>query len=240
MSRLPALLAMALRELWISFRLLLVLALLLLAGLPAVLLPNTVTPRLAGAPLDALEWLSLGLAVALSLVAGIAAVTLSTERTRGSAGWMVVRTVPRASILLAWFCAFAVLLLVGFAPTAVLAWLSLGVAVLPEGPMPLAAAMVSAACVGLAAIALGLLVGSLLPPWPALVLTTAPVAALLVLAAAGEGAWWTLPAGGLDILAELDTAPRPVADALRAGGAALGVAAVTFFLAAAAFERADL
>jgi hypothetical protein len=239
-SRFPALLAIAVRELFISFRLLLVLALLLVAGLPVALLPHAVTPGLAGAPPDALEWFGLGLAMALSLVAGIAAATLATERMRGSAGWMVVRAVPRATILLAWFCAFAMLLVIGLAPVGLLAWLALGAAVMPEGPMPLVAALVSAACSGLAAVALAFLVGSLLPPWPALVLTAVPVAAVLLRAAAGEGGWWTIPAGGLDILAQLDMAQRPVADALRAGGAALGVAAVTFFLAAAAFERADL
>ncbi len=240
MSRFRTLVALALRELWISFRLLLVLALLLIAGLPAALLPRPLTPDLAGATPDPLEWLAIGLAAALSLVAGISAATNAAERTPGSAGWMVARTVPRTSIVLAWFAAFATLLVLGLLPAAFLAWVSLGAAVPPAGPLPLIAAVGSTVCCGLAAIALGLLMGSLVPPWPALVLATVPVAALLLLATTGQGGWWTLPAGGLGILAQLDTASRPVADALRAGGAALGVAAVTLGLGAAAFERADL
>ena len=240
MTRFRTLVGLALRELWISFRLLLVLALLLLAGLPAALLPHAVTPDLAGAPPDALGWFALALAGALSLVAGISAATLAGERRRGAAGWMAVRAVPRASIVLAWFTAFAALVLLGLVPTALLVWLSLGAAVLPGGPIPLVAVTASAGCTGLAAIALGLLSGSLLPPWPALVAATVPAAALLLLSAAGQGGWWTVPAGGLDTLARLDAAARPVADALRAGGVALSVAAAALVLAVAAFERADL
>lgn len=240
MSRFLALVGLALRELWISFRLLLVVAVLLAAGLPAALLPHAVTPNLAGAPPDALGWFALALAVALALVAGIAAATLAGERRNGAPGWMAVRAVPRASIVLAWFTAFAVLLLLGLVPTALLAWLALGAAVLPAGPMPLVAVTASAACSGLAAIALGLLSGTLLPPWPALALAATPAAAILLLAAIGQGGWWTLPAGGLDVLARLDTVERPVGDALRASGAALGLAGGLLVLAAAAFERADL
>jgi hypothetical protein len=44
----------------------------------------------------------------------------------------------------------------------------------------------------------------------------------------------------LRVLATLDTAARPVADALRAGGLALGLAAVLLVLAVMAFDRADL
>ncbi len=240
MSRFATLTGLALRELWITFRLLLVVALLLAAGLPAALLPHMVTPDLTGAPPDTLGWFALALAAALALVSGIAAATLAGERRRGAAGWMAVRAVPRASILLAWFAAFGLLVVLGLIPTALLAWLALGAAILPTGPLPLVAVTASAACTALAAVALGLLSGSLLPPWQALVLATLPAAAVLLTAAAGQGGWWTLPAGGLDVLARLDTVARPVADALRSGGAALGGAALTLVLAAAAFERADL
>ena len=240
MSRFLTLVGLALRELWISFRLLLVVALLLLAGLPAALLPHAVTPDLAGAPPDALGWFALALAVAISLVAGIAGSTLAGERRRGAAGWMSVRAVPRPSIVLAWFTAFGVLLLLGLVPTALLAWLSLGSTVLPGGPTPLVAAAASAGCTGLAAVALGMLSGSLLPPWPALVAATIPAAAVLLLSAAGQIGWWTVPADALEVLAHLDTTQRPIADSLRAGGAALGVASVLLVLAVVAFERADL
>ena len=240
MSRFLTLVGLALRELWISFRLLVVMALLIGAGLPAALLSQAVTPDLAGAPPDALGWFALALAAALALVSGIAAATLADERRRGAAGWMAVRAVPRASIVLAWFTAFGALLTLGLVPLALLAWLSLGAAVLPGGALPLVAVTASAGCTGMAAIALGLLSGSLLPPWPALVVAALPTAAVLLLTAAGQAGWWSLPAGGLDVLARLDAAARPVADAMRAGGAALGVAAVTLVLATAAFERADL
>jgi hypothetical protein len=49
-----------------------------------------------------------------------------------------------------------------------------------------------------------------------------------------------MPADGLRVLATLDAAARPVADSLRAAGAALGLASVLLIAAVMAFERADL
>ena len=163
MTRFATLTGMALRELWISFRLLLVLGALLLAALPAALLPHVMSPDLAGAPPDPLTWQAIGLCLALGLVAGVAAGTLAAERRRGTAGWLTGRSVPRAAVAVSWFAAFAVLLVAGLAPLAAVTWLSLS-PFLPDGPLPLVAAMVAAGSAGLAAVAAGLVLGAALPP----------------------------------------------------------------------------
>jgi hypothetical protein len=100
--------------------------------------------------------------------------------------------------------------------------------------------MASTACAGLAAISLGLLAGATLPWLISAVGTALASGALLLPPVLGQAGWWWLPADGLRVLATLDTAARPVADALRAGGLALGLAAVLLVLAVVAFERADL
>src|SRR5689334_16434810 len=90
---------MAVRELWISFRLLPLIALPVIAGLVALLVssdPDRVQPTLA--------W---GMGVVAALAAGMAAAAWAMERRRGTAGWLSMRAVPRASILIAWFVGLA-------------------------------------------------------------------------------------------------------------------------------------
>lgn len=241
MSRFVALTRLALQELWISFRLLLVLAALLMAVLPPALLPHAPTPDLAGAPPDPLAWFALALAGALTLAATLAAATLASERRRGTAGWLASWAVPRVVILLTWFAAFGALLVAGLALAGALAWISVGGGVLlPDAGAAFVAALLATACAGLAAVALGLAAGSLLPPAAAGLLTALLAGALLVGAAVGPPSWLTLPAGGLSVLATLEHAARPIADASRAGGAALLASALLIPLAAAGFELADL
>jgi len=231
---------LALHELWISFRLLTVVGVVLLASLPAALLPHSYAPNLAGAPPDALGWYAIALAAALIAVASIAAATLARERRRGTAGWIAVRAVPRQTILLAWFAVFVLLLIVALVPAAVAGWLSLIPELPPTGPLPFVASQVAVAGAGCAAIALGLLAGAVLPPLPAasatLLLTTPP----LLGAATEQWGWAALPGGGLSVLANLTAGGRPIADALLAGGTALAVTAVLLLAAVAAFERAEL
>ena len=242
MSRLVTLTGLALRELWISFRLLLLLGLLLLAAMPPALLPQVLTPDLAGAPPDPLTWFAVALAVAISVVSAVAAATFAAERGRGAAGWVVLRAVPRPTILLAWLAAFTLLLVAGLVPAGALTWISVaGAPLLFAAGGPFAAALLATACAGVAAIALGLLAGGLLPPLLAGALTLLIAGGTLLAAALGEPpGMLTLPAGGLSVLATLDEAARPVADSLRAAGAALATAAVLLAVAAAGFERADL
>lgn len=240
MTRLAPVTGLALHELWISFRLLVVVGLLLLASLPAALLPSTLTPSVAGAPPGALGWFSVALAVALSLAAAVAAATVARERRRGTAGWLAVRAVPRSSILIAWFVAFAALELASLVPTGLIGWLSLENALPPGGPAPFAAALAAIAAAGFAGLAIGHIAGSFLRP------ILAAMAALLLTAPALVGSaaeLWDLPglpSGGFAVLAGLATDRRPIADSLLAAGAALALTALLLVMADAAFERADL
>jgi len=235
---------LALRELWISFRALLVVGVLILAALPSALLPHT-TPALATTSLESpLEWFAIGLALAMGVIGGLAAAALSRERQRGSAGWLVIRAVPRHVILLGWFAAFALLLLVGLLPAATLVWLTVAAPASDVGEAwPYVAPVAGAWAVGAAAVAIGLLLGALLNPLPATtiaLLGTGTPLLLTVLSVAPVLSTAPAPAAGLAILGDLPNQARPVADALRASGASLVVAAVALILAAAVLGRADL
>jgi ABC-type transport system involved in multi-copper enzyme maturation permease subunit len=235
---------LALRELWISFRLLLVVGVLILAAVPSAILPHT-TPALATTQLESpLAWFAIGLALALPVVGAIAAAALSRERRRGSAGWLVIRAVPRPVILLGWFAAFVLLVVVGLLPAATLVWLTVaGPASEFRDPWPFLAPLIGTWAAGTAVVAIGLLLGVLLTPWPAGLLTLLLTITLLLSAVLGVAQLLSAapaPAAGLAILGDLPNQARPVADALRAGGSSLVVAAVALVLAIAALGRADL
>ncbi|HET6381003.1 MAG TPA: hypothetical protein VFH63_08260 [candidate division Zixibacteria bacterium] len=241
MRRLALLTWLSLRELWMTFRLLAGLALLLAAALPLALLPPEVVPDLAGAPPDRLGWFAMALAGAVAAIAALAAQTLAIERRRGSVGWLALRAVPRSSILLGWFVAFAVLLVLGLAPAAVLAWLALGFdPALVARPGAFAAAQAGVFVSGLASVAFGLLAGALLPRLAAVLLTALAAGTILlatVLVPLDASGW---PFASLAALAHLDDAITPIADSLRATGLALALTAGLLLLAGAALDRADL
>jgi ABC-type transport system involved in multi-copper enzyme maturation permease subunit len=241
-SRFLAVTGLALRELWISFRLLFVMGLLLLAALPGAIVPVPGGDPLASAN-DHIQPFAVGLAAGLALAAGVAAGTISAERQRGTAGWLVSRAVPRATIVAGWFAAFAVVMVIGIGPAALLAWLSLGPLGEIVDPVAFAVTVAAAWGVGLAALALGLLLGSLFATLPAMLLSGAVTAALLMPAVTlGLPALVTPPAPGVPfaILADLADAARPISDSVRAGGAALAASALLLLLASAVMGRADL
>jgi ABC-type transport system involved in multi-copper enzyme maturation permease subunit len=242
-NRLLTVTGLALRELWISFRLLVAVALLIVAALPTALLPNA-PQDLVGGEWTSLQLAAIGLAVALALVAGLAAGALAGERRRGTIGWLVSRSVPRAVVMLGWFGAFALVLLLGLAPAGALLWLTLGSATEAlGGPAALAIPLLASWAAGLAAVALGLVLGSLLPGVPAALVTSVLVGLALVPGAAGlapDLAASPAPAAGLAVIAGLLEASRPIADSLRSAGASLVGAAAALVLGAAALGRADL
>jgi hypothetical protein len=242
-SRFLTVTGLAMRELWISFRLLVAVAAMLLAALPTALLSHSPV-ELAGTAWMPLQLFAIGLAGALALVAGMSAAALAGERERGTIGWLVNRAVPRPIVLLAWFSAFALVIGLALIPSAVLAWLTQGEANQGVGgPVAFVAPVVAAWAAGLASVALGLTLGSRLPPMPAAVITILAVAGLLMPAASGAvpglGAP-PAPGAGLAILADLGEAARPIADSLRSAGAALTAAGVALAVGSAALSRADL
>jgi hypothetical protein len=241
MTRIPLLGGFALRELWISFRLLTLLCALLATVLPVVLLPRTTTAILADPPPGPLTWYAVATAAALALAAGVAAWSLAAMRRNGIAAWLAVRAVPRASILLGWFIATGLVVLAGVAGAALLGWMSLGsgseVFVTGAGYATTVIAIVAA---GLVAVATGLLCGSALGPRPAALLAVVVVAAAGLATAGGLSGATPNPLGGLALLGRLEAEHRPVADGLVATGLALAASAGLLVAASAVIDRADL
>lgn len=241
MTRIPLLSGFAMRELWISFRLLTLLCAMLAAVLPVVLLPRTTTAILADPPPGPLTWYAIATAVALALAAGIAAWSLAAMRRTGTAAWLAVRAVPRASILLGWFVATGLIVVAGVAGAALLGWLSLGsgseVLVTGAGYATTAVAIIAG---GFVAVATGLLCGSGLGPRPAALLAVAVIALAGLATASGLLGSTPNPLGGLVLLATLESEHRPVADGLVATGLALASSAGLLVAAAAVIDRVDL
>jgi hypothetical protein len=230
---------MALRELWISFRLI------PLVGIPVLggMLVSAVPPEFAGetAVGGAAFWYAAAAATAICVASGLAALTMSRERRRGTAAWMAVRAVPRSTVLGSWFLAFALLVCLGLVLGSVGAWLAaIGRAETSPDALPFAAAVAAAASTALAAVAAGLLIGTTMPPLPATMLAVAGTVPLVAVAFLAPLNALPLPIGGLGLLTHLDSAVRPVGSALQSAGAALAAAAVLMVLAGAALERGEL
>jgi hypothetical protein len=232
MSLVPAVTWLAVRELWISFRLIGVIALFLLAGALAALLPSLGQRQPAG-------WYAIALGVASAGAGALTAGVLSGERRRGTAAWLASRAVPRVTLLVGWFLALLGAGVAGFVPGAALAWLT----ILPAAPVldpPRFALVVLAVGSGaLAALALGMLTGALLPPRRAIVLTIVLCIAVAAAALAVPALRGFTPASGYFLLAEAPTG-SPVGRAVQAIGIGLASAALLLTLAGVALERADL
>jgi ABC-type transport system involved in multi-copper enzyme maturation permease subunit len=224
---------MAVRELWISFRLLALLALPVVAGLVALLVssdPDRVQPTLA--------W---GMGVVAALAAGMAAAALAMERQRGTAGWLSMRAVPRASILIAWFLGLATPMLVGIAGGSLLVWLGSGTQPTPPPDAPAYAALAAAAAgAALQALAIGLLFGSFLPSMVAALVAVLGSGVLL-----GAGLLIVtepplIPTAGLGLLAQAIDLLRPMADGLQALGLGLTLTGLLLGASLLIFDRVDL
>src|SRR5207247_5739610 len=134
----------------------------------------------------------------------------------------VVRAVPRSTVLVSWFLALAMLLAIGIGLGGMGAWLTvLERAETTPDAIPFIAAVAASLATGWAAVALGLLVGTLFGRRGAALVALLACGLVLGLAVAGPLAMPSLPTAGLGLLASLDQAVRPVSDAFRAAGGAL-------------------
>jgi ABC-type transport system involved in multi-copper enzyme maturation permease subunit len=231
-SLFPAVTWLAVRELWISFRLVTIIALFLLAGALVALLPGLGQRHPA-------SWYAIGLAVASAAAGGLTAAILSVERKRGTAAWLASRAVPRVTLLVGWFIALLAAAVAGFVPGSALAWFAIMPASPALDPQRFAVGLLAAGSGSLVCVALGMLAGALLPPARATLLT------LLVCAAAAAGslavpdARSLTPASGYFLLAEVP-AGWPLGRALQAIGIGLATTALLLAAAGLALERADL
>ena len=239
MNRYRTLSWMAIREMWISFRLIGVLGLPLLGGLLAIVAP----PDLAAVTAvgSAAFWYAVGASVAIAVAAGLAARTMADERRRGTVAWMAVRAVPRSAVFLSWFIAFGLLLAAGIVLGSIGAWLAaLSHAEATPDAIPYGAAVGATIGAGLAAVALGLLIGTVLPATPGTILAGALGAAAVAAAIALAPGALPGPVGGIGLLAHLDAARRPLGDAMGSAGVALATTSVLLILGVAGLERSDL
>jgi ABC-type transport system involved in multi-copper enzyme maturation permease subunit len=220
---------LAVRELWISFRLLMLLVAHVGVGAIIGLLP-------APAADTTLTRLAVGLGVAIVVGCGVAADALSTERALGRAGWLVTRSISRATLLLGWFVALGGVTLLGLGATGILGWLTVVSPVPPVEPGAFAAVLAGAAAMALAGLAIGLLLGALLRRsvaiLAALVLGTILIGAALIVAPSS-----LVP---LAALADLATLERPIGDGVRGTGIFLAVTGAAMAAARLALGRVDL
>jgi hypothetical protein len=230
---------MALRELWISFRLIPVVGLPILAGMAVIAMPAELggASAIAGAGF----WFAVGAGASICVAASLAASTLAHERRRGTVAWMAVRAVPRSAVLVSWFVGFGLLLVGGIVVGSVGAWLAaISRAEAPIDPIPFMAAVAALACTALVTLAAALCAGTILGRGVAAILVLLASGAFVAATILGPPEGWLLPTTGIGLLADLGSAARPIGDALRSGGTALAGAAVLLLLAAAVLERADL
>ncbi|MGH2402080.1 MAG: hypothetical protein ACRDE6_05160 [Candidatus Limnocylindria bacterium] len=221
---------LALRELWISFRLLLLLAAYVGAGAAVALIPAPMPTTLAR--------LAIGLAASSVVGAAVAAWSLARERGLGRAGWLATRSIPRATILLGWFLALAIVGTLGLGAAGILGWLAAsgsGAATVPD-PFAFGVIVASIGCVGVGLLGLGLLLGTFLQPGTATLLA-------VVLGSAVLGVpWLAVPrlATPPEALALLPGLANPVTVAAQGAGMSLAAAAVLLLLARVVLDRVDL
>jgi len=222
----------ALRELWMSFRILLILVAFAGGSAILVLVPS--------APAVTLDRLAIGLGVATVVASAVAAWTLSVERAAGRAGWLVTRSVSRGTYLVGWFIGLASVTVVGVIGSSLLGWLTTAAVPIPIEGIAFAAAVVAVMTTAVAAVALGLAVGALLPPLPAAAVAAVACAAsgLLILFASGGST--AVPGAAYLLVSRLGAPQSVLTDALRAAGIGLVQIAVLFVIARAAIERAEL
>jgi len=223
---------LATRELWMTFRLLLVLIVSVGAGAVVGLLPARLPETMAR--------LAAGLGLAIAVAAAVAAWSLAEERVSGRAGWLVTRSVARSTYLAGWYFALVLVPAIGLAAGALLGWLAIpGGAVTVAALEYLSVFLAVATTLG-ATVALGLLAGALLRPPAAMIVTLvicAGAAAGAILAQ--EPAAW-LPGGPLLLLARVAGSDPVTADALRAAGIGLALTAAVLVACRIALERTDL
>lgn len=231
MSQAVTVARLATRELFMTFRLLLVLLVSAGAGVIVGLLP---------APSGEMTRLAAGFGIAIVVAAVVAAGSLAEERLSGRTGWLITRSVARATYLLGWYGALLLVAVGGLAAGALLGWLSI-----PPGSVVIdvteyVAAIAGVAATGGLALAVGLLAGALLRPRRAMIVTIAlcAVATILVILLPTLTVW--LPGGPLVALARTPEAEPVVEEALRAAGIGLVLAAAILVGCRVALERADL
>jgi ABC-type transport system involved in multi-copper enzyme maturation permease subunit len=228
MSQAGVVTRLAVRELWISFRLLALLAAYVGVGAIVALLPAP--------PGTTLIRFSVGLAAAMIVGCAITADALSTERALGRTGWLVTRSISRATLLVGWFAAVAGVTLLGLGAAGLLGWLAIASPIAPVTPLAFAVVLGGVAAMCLAFVAVGLLIGSMLRPFfSAAAAMVVGVVAVTVGVSVAPGS--VLP---LAALADLVVLNRPIGDGIQGAGTFLAATGAALVAARLALGRVDL
>lgn len=231
MSHVTVVTRLALRELWISFRLLLVLV--AFVGIGSAV-------ALVSAPLGTtLARLGIGLGAATGVAAAVAALSMAEERIQGRAGWLVVRAVSRGALMGGWFVAVGIVVLIGTAIAGALGWFAAAAVSVRLDVVAFASVMGAIGSGALAAVALGLVIGTRFPARAAMVMA---LTACLVIGAISwlvPEAATLLPGGAVATLPTIGDS-AVVAPSLRSAGIGLAAAALLLVLGRLSLERADL
>lgn len=223
---------LALRELWISFRLFGV-----LAGFVAVAALVALLPAALPATL---ERLALGLGAATCLTAGVAAWSMAEERQTGRAGWLVTRSLPRGTLLVGWFVAIAGTGLASLAAAGILGWLAASNVAVRLAPAGYLSALAGVGAALMAAIALGLLAGTVLRVVPAALIAVVLLGAAIAVAWSMANDPSIIPGGAYAVLASLEEPGTAIGSGLRAAGIGLAVTAAALVAGRLLLERAEL
>ncbi len=232
MSQSGTMVWLAIRELWISFRLIALLVAFVGAGAAVALLPAALATML--------ERLAVGLGAATLVAAGVAAWSIAFDRVHGRAAWLVSRSVPRATLVTAWFATIAGVALLGVLTAVVLGWLAAAGGFPRPDALAFGATAMGIGAGVMAAVALGLVAGVLLCP------RAAAAATILLAVAVGLGAWVApdirqlVPGGAIAMLADLYDGSSGPAPGLASAGVSLLVAAALILLARLLLRRSDL
>jgi hypothetical protein len=223
---------LALRELWMSFRLFVILVAYMAVG---------VGVSVVAAPLpDVLLRLALGLGAATAVAGAVAAWSIAVERGRGRAGWLVARDVPRGTYLNGWFVTLVGATAIGHLTATVLGWFAAAAVaprLEPSGYVAAAGATLAAA---VAAVALGMLLGTMLSPLPATAVTLALVALAGTAVLANVVPPDVVPAAGAFATLGGLAGESGTGSALVAAGLALAATAVLMGLGRVTMERVEL
>jgi hypothetical protein len=222
------------RQLWIQLRFLGLLTLPIVAAIVGVTVFGQTDSPTAG---------RLVLAVGFALAAVICAVLIGTgfaeEIRSGAAAWLVVRAVPRTSLIGAWLVVPCLAVVGAYVLAGILAGLGIPSPAVAPDPLSITVGVLAAAAPVVPLSALGLAVGV-----RAGGLATAAVVIGLAVAAALPivllGDQVIHPASGYWLVAGLGPTDRPITVGLQAIGLCLAVAALAWLWAARRFSRRDL
>jgi hypothetical protein len=223
---------LAIRELWMTFRLLLVIVGFVGTSAFVVLLP--------AAPALTMERLAAGLGISTVVVAGVAGWSLADERVAGRAGWLVSRSVSRGQVLSGWFWGLVTIAVVGLAGAGLLGWLAIFSLPVNFEATTFVASLVAVAATIAASISVGLLAGALFRSWIAGLLPAAVCFGVGALAWAVVPDRPVVPGGAYRLVAEITSGRTHLAEALQSAGVGLALTAIVLVLARLAIERADL